>query len=422
VVDGGCFTANNRLSLILTQGIDSTNAAELSIELSHLPFDFLSADGLNNYINIVRSLIDLRSSNINDLVNVLSSVDLLLSSSAVSTLTPQSMERLQSIISSALLNAIHANNTQLILQFSNLLIGGKHLNANQTLVEVDAANDGELFFVDKFKNATSQIEIEIYTKDLQGNNIQITIYNDSDLFIRKCIRDGSACDRRVVTPVVVTTTDTPITSDQSVDVTFDSLPTNNDSTSLTCAMWNTTDDEWDTSDCETELILRIVKCHCNSLGSLAIIQGPTNNVSVPSPPPATPTGYSLPVVVIFYICCGLSVLLHIPVIIALMIISIKCDDPTKDMQCLLNQGLAQVISMVLMMASFRIDDVNWLCLTFGSLLHYALLVSFLWLLIRPIVLLVGYIWKGLHKKNWFIFPFSLLAWSECHYIKGSVFS
>ena len=83
------------------------------------------------------------------------------------------LSSIHSIITTALLGAVNANNTQQILQFSRLLIGAKHVQESEVVAEIEVLGEGRLSFVPVGANATGEIIIDIKSNDLGGHTVQV---------------------------------------------------------------------------------------------------------------------------------------------------------------------------------------------------------------------------------------------------------
>lgn len=93
------------------------------------------------------------------------------------------LSSIHSIITTALLGAVNANNTQQILQFSRLLIGAKHVQESEVVAEIEVLGEGRLSFVPVGANATGEIIIDIRSNDLGGHTVQVRIQKIIILFI-----------------------------------------------------------------------------------------------------------------------------------------------------------------------------------------------------------------------------------------------
>lgn len=87
----------------------------------------------------------------------------------------------------------------------------------------------------------------------------------------------------------------------------------------------------------------------------------------------------------------------------------------RNIQALLNQGIAQSLFFIALSVSLGNDYVYEVCLSLGSLVHYLIMVSFMWLLIRPIVLLFSLIQRNFYERDCFILPFIFIAWGKYSY-------
>ena len=84
--------------------------------------------------------------------------------------------RLQTAISTALLEAVNTNNTQILLEFSHLFIGGKYFykrNNSDVIVVVDITEENGLRFVSNYGNLTSEVIVYFHSDDLNGHTIQV---------------------------------------------------------------------------------------------------------------------------------------------------------------------------------------------------------------------------------------------------------
>ena len=86
----------------------------------------------------------------------------------------------------------------------------------------------------------------------------------------------------------------------------------------------------------------------------------------------------------------------------------------RSVQALVSHSLSQCLVYLVMMLSLERWPVDGLCFTVGLLLHYTILVSYLWLIIRPIVIVLRETRRQLYERNCFIMPFTILAWGKCH--------
>lgn len=93
------------------------------------------------------------------------------------------LSSIHSIITTALLGAVNANNTQQILQFSRLLIGAKHVQESEVVAEIEVLGEGRLSFVPVGPNATGEIIIDIRSNDLGGHTVQVRLQRIIILFI-----------------------------------------------------------------------------------------------------------------------------------------------------------------------------------------------------------------------------------------------
>ena len=69
-----------------------------------------------------------------------------------------------------------------------------------------------------------------------------------------------------------------------------------------------------------------------------------------------------------------------------------------------------------MIVSFQRNEIHELCIALGSFLHYVILVSFIWLVFRPVVLLFSQVRRSIYEKDCFILPFFFMSWSKYKYI------
>lgn len=80
---------------------------------------------------------------------------------------------MQATINTALLEAVNVNNTELVFQFSHLLIGGKYVEEDDILIDIDT-QQGQLHFVTSFdNNSLPEIAIEIHGSHLNGHSVQV---------------------------------------------------------------------------------------------------------------------------------------------------------------------------------------------------------------------------------------------------------
>lgn len=88
------------------------------------------------------------------------------------------------------------------------------------------------------------------------------------------------------------------------------------------------------------------------------------------------------------------------------------DSYVRNIQALVNHGITQSLVFIVMIVSFQRNEIQEACLALGSLLHYTILVSYMWLMFKPIVLLMSQIRRQLYEKGGFILPFFFMAWCK----------
>ena len=88
------------------------------------------------------------------------------------------------------------------------------------------------------------------------------------------------------------------------------------------------------------------------------------------------------------------------------------DSYVRNIQALVNHGITQSLVFIVMVVSFQRNEIQEACLALGSLLHYTILVSYMWLMFQPIVLLMSQIRRQLYEKGGFILPFLFMAWCK----------
>ena len=88
------------------------------------------------------------------------------------------------------------------------------------------------------------------------------------------------------------------------------------------------------------------------------------------------------------------------------------DSYVRNIQALVNHGITQSLVFVVMIVSFQRNEIQEACLALGSLLHYIILVSYMWLVFQPIVLVISQIRRQLYEKGGFILPFFFMAWCK----------
>ena len=188
-----------------------------------------------------------------------------------------------------------------------------------------------------------------------------------------------------------------------------------------------------------------VKCVFNGPyevpGSATFIPSATITPSVTT---MEPTQTSSVAFLIFYVLCGISFLLHLPVIVASCVVCLRwvwltCmsanlprlflslsfigsvflfffDWPRHDFVCsvqaLVNHAIAQAMVILVMALAWNKWMPESVCFSLGTLLHYFTFCSFLWLIFQPLVLAMGEVQRKLYERRCFILPFILMAWGN----------
>lgn len=92
----------------------------------------------------------------------------------------------------------------------------------------------------------------------------------------------------------------------------------------------------------------------------------------------------------------------------------------RSVQALVSHSLSQGLFFLLMMLSLERWELDGLCFTAGLLVHYAILVCFLWLTVRPVILVLRETQRRLYEKTCFIMPLTLVAWGRSSFSPHSV--
>ncbi len=87
----------------------------------------------------------------------------------------------------------------------------------------------------------------------------------------------------------------------------------------------------------------------------------------------------------------------------------------RNIQALINQALAQSLLFALLAISLQNYYIYEMCLGLGSLVHYAITVTFMWFVFRPIILLLSLIRRNLYERECFILPFVFMAWGKAYF-------
>ena len=85
----------------------------------------------------------------------------------------------------------------------------------------------------------------------------------------------------------------------------------------------------------------------------------------------------------------------------------------RSVQALVGHTVSQCLVFLIMVLSLERWPIDGVCFTLGLLLHYTILVSYFWLIIRSIVVVLRETRRQMYERNCFIMPFIILAWGEC---------
>lgn len=81
-------------------------------------------------------------------------------------------------------------------------------------------------------------------------------------------------------------------------------------------------------------------------------------------------------------------------------------------QALIGISLSQGLTHLLLMLSYELSHVPWLCYSLGLLFHYSTLVTLNWMATLPIVTVLEVFRRLWYEKAWIIAPFAAFSTSK----------
>ena len=98
----------------------------------------------------------------------------------------------------------------------------------------------------------------------------------------------------------------------------------------------------------------------------------------------------------------------------LQLFHILCSDLRTEplYQALVGLSLSQGLTHLLLMLSYELSQVAWLCYSLGLLFHYSTLVTLTWMAALPVVMAIEVFKRLWYEKAWIIAPFATFSTSK----------
>ncbi|XP_022326973.2 adhesion G-protein coupled receptor G7-like isoform X2 [Crassostrea virginica] len=214
---------------------------------------------------------------------------------------------------------------------------------------------------------------------LQGNNTRVilTIYENTNIFQVRPQNRHYMLNGKVASATLISNgKSVKDLAGKYVQSVYKPL---NDSVDSVCGFWNhslyATSGGWSTKGCiKTEVKDGLVVCECNHLTNFAIL------LDVKSQTDVLDAGNQLALSVITIIGLSLSIIgLGLTVVSFILIRQLR---KGRGQQTLFNLALALLCSMVIFLAGMDRTESYYGCIAVAALMHYFLLVSFMWMLVE----------------------------------------